>query len=287
MQKISGCEGSGGAAFVRAATALRLVDFWITPFYSVSPDAVPSKQVLKRRFAPYFETGLPFTVQLIGHAPAELAACAAHLEEIGVKAINLNLACPSKTVLGHGNGGALLKNPDVLKSIVSEVKKAISAHISLSVKLRAGFDSDAELRNLIAAVEDAELIVFHYRTVLEMYHPIANGLERLGNAVESAKNIPVIGNGDIQSPGDARRMVQETGCAGVALARFFLKNPGILNAIRNGKLPSPQTCRRAMLSEMRNCRSELGPLLEFARTGMEQQEFRSFLLELGIRMKKT
>ena len=279
-------EGVQTPAFVRAATALRLVDFWITPFYSVSSDAVPSKQVLKRRFAPYFETGLPFAVQLIGHAPAELAACAAHLEEIGVKAVNLNLACPSKTVLGHGNGGALLKNPDAVRTIVSEVKKVLSAHISFSVKLRAGYDSDAELPDLIAAVEDAELIVFHYRTVSEMYQPIANGLARLGKAVESAK-VPVIGNGDIQSPGDAHRMVQETGCAGVALARFFLKNPGILNAVRTGELPSPQTCRRAMLSEMRTCRSELGPLLEFARTGMEQQEFRSFLLELGIRKKKT
>lgn len=283
---LSPMEGIQTPAFVRAATALRLVDFWITPFYSVSPDAVPSKQVLKRRFAPYFETGLPFAVQLIGHAPAELAACAAHLEEIGVKAINLNLACPSKTVLGHGNGGALLKNPDAVNSIVAEVKKAISAHISLSVKLRAGYDSDAELKNLIAAVEDAELIVFHYRTVLEMYHPIANGLERLRKAVESANNISVIGNGDIQSLGDARRMVLETGCAGVALARFFLKNPGILNAIRNGEPPSPATSRRVMLSEMRNCNSELGPLLEFARTGMEQEEFRSFLLELGISKKQ-
>ncbi len=283
---LSPMEGVQTPAFVRAATALRLLDFWITPFYSVSPEAVPSKQVLKRRFAPYFETGLPFAVQLIGHAPVELAECAVHLEEIGVKAVNLNLACPSKTVLGHGNGGALLKNPDAVRAIVSEVRKALSAHISFSVKLRAGFSSDADLPDLIAAVEDAELVIFHYRTVSEMYHPIANGLTRLGKAVESAK-VPVIGNGDIQSADDASRMVRETGCDGVALARFFLKNPGILNAIRNGGTPSSQTSRRAMLAEMRNCKSELGPLLEFARTGMEQDEFRSFLHELGINKKKN
>ncbi len=283
---LSPMEGVQTPAFVRAATALRLVDFWITPFYSVSPDAVPSKPVLKRRFAPYFETGLPFAVQLIGHAPEELAECAANLEEIGVKAINLNLACPSKTVLGHGNGGALLKNPDLLKRIVSEVRKAISARISLSVKLRAGFDSDAALPDRITAVEDAELIVFHYRTVSERYFPISNGLERLAKAVESAHHVPLIGNGDLCSANDAQRMVRETGCAGVALARFFLKDPGILNSIRKGELPSPTAARRAMLAEMRNCHSELGPLLEFARTGMDQEEFRAFLIELGIRKEK-
>ena len=267
-------------AFVRAATALRLVDLWITPFYSVSPDAVPAKRVLKRRFAPWLETGLPLMVQLIGHAPAELAACAARLEEIGVRAVNLNLACPSRTVVGHGSGGALLKDPGAVGKIVSGIRNAVSAQVSVSVKIRAGYDSDAMLPELIGAAEDAELIIFHYRTVTEQYRPVSDGLKRLEQAVECA-NVPVIGNGDIGSAEDAETMVRETGCAGIALARSFLKNPGILNALRTGEAVNAGARCHAMLEEMERFESGPGPLLEFARAGLPEEEFRVFLEQCG------
>ena len=101
-------------AFVRAANLLKLTDLWLTPFISVT-GSVPSAPVLRRRLEPYTESGLPLIVQLVGRTPDSLAECAVSLERLGIRAINLNLACPSPTVTSHGAGGALLRSPESVR----------------------------------------------------------------------------------------------------------------------------------------------------------------------------
>ena len=252
----------------------------------VAINALSRKNPKTYRIADVRDESYPVIVQLVG-SDAKIFDYAAKLAyELGAHALDINMGCPVRKIVNGNSGSYLMTDMPQAAKIIETVVRATP--LKVSVKFRKGWDCRS-----INAVEFAKMceesgasyVTVHGRTRSEFYSGKADW--DIIAAVKNAISIPVIGNGDILSPGDARRMVQETGCAGVALARFFLKNPGILNAIRNGKLPSPQTCRRAMLSEMRNCRSELGPLLEFARTGMEQQEFRSFLLELGIRKKKT
>lgn len=269
---LSPMEGVMTPAFVRAVNLLKLTDLWLTPFISVTA-SVPSAPVLRKRLEPYTESGLPLIVQLIGRTPGSLAECAVSLERLGIRAINLNLACPSPTVTSHGAGGTLLHTPENVRRIVSEVRTALQNSTSLSVKLRAGFD-EPDIAGLLDAVSGAEFIIFHYRTVLENYRPIKNGLTRLAEAVRRSP-VPVFGNGDITSPTDATRMLEKTGCSGIALARSFLKAPGLLNQIRQNDASALSVSD--LLNAMIRADSPIGPLREFARRALPPDEFRHFL----------
>lgn len=279
---LSPMEGVMTPPFVRAANLLKLTDLWLTPFLSVT-GSVPSPSVLRKRLLPYTESGLPVIVQLIGRDPDALTECAVSLEQSGIRAVNLNLACPSPTVAAHGAGGALLRDPERVRAIVRTVRNALKSTTSLSVKLRTGY-SNVDLARLIGAVEGAEFILLHHRTVQENYRSVPDGWKRLSEAVRLSP-VPVFGNGDIASPDDAVRMVGQTGCAGVALARAFLKNPGLLNAIRNPSTKSLTPLQ--MLEEMERAGSPQGPLREFARRALPPDEFRRFLKRDLVRDLET
>ena len=233
---LSPMEGVMSPWFIRTCGRLQLVDHWITPFFSVTGGAVPSKRIIRKRLAPYIETGIPITAQVLGKDPLHVVKCAIHLVQTGlIEGINLNFACPSTTVTGNGAGSALLDQLPILEKIISEVRNELPETIPLSVKLRAGTAFERTDQIIKAAVAGgADLIIFHYRTKDEMYCPVEHGWKRIRQAVDSAGRVPVIGNGDIRSVSDAVRMVSETGCRGVALARAFLGNPLLLHQI-NGK----------------------------------------------------
>ena len=229
-------EGVMSPWFIRTCGRLGLVDHWMTPFFSVTGGAVPSKRIIRKRLAPYLETGIPITAQVLGKDPLNVVKCAVHLVQTGsVAGINLNFACPSTTVTGNGAGSAMLDRLDLVETIIAEVRKTLPETVPLSVKLRSGTRIPAVEDVIKAAVNGgAETIIFHYRTKDEMYFPVKNGWERIRKAVSVSEGIPIIGNGDIRSVEDAERMISETGCQGVALARAFLGNPVLLHRI-NGK----------------------------------------------------
>ena len=86
-------EGVMSPWFIRACGKTRLVDHWITPFFSVTGGAVPSKRIIRKRLAPYLETGIPITAQVLGKDPANVVKCAVHLVQTGLVAgINLNFS---------------------------------------------------------------------------------------------------------------------------------------------------------------------------------------------------
>ena len=272
---LSPMEGVTTASFIRAASGLGLADLWMTPFFSVTAGSVPSRASLRKKLLVYTETGLPLIVQLIGHDADSLAATACRLAEIGVRAVNLNFACPSPTVIRHGSGGTLLKDPEKIRAIVSKMRSALPEHVSLSVKLRSGFEAP-NVKEIMHAVSDAEFIVFHFRTVREMYSPVAQGFERIAEAVKST-DLPVFGNGDIDSRESAEKMIHLTHCKGVAIARAFLRDPSLPNRIRgNGRVVSPME----MLAEMEKLGTPRPPLLEFARAALQEPEFRAYLERL-------
>jgi tRNA-dihydrouridine synthase C len=228
-------EGIMSPVFCRAMRELDLLDSWMTPFIRIS-NSIPGEKRLKSRISPFLESGLPVIVQLLGDNPGLLAESAARLLSFKIVGINVNFACPSKTVIGKGGGGALLREPDKMRAILTALRSACP-NASLSVKLRCGFESPNEIANIIPALFgfDIDFMAIHFRTVREEYRMVENGYERLRFAKHLAKEIPVIGSGDIFTLEEASRMFDISGVDGVMAARGLLKNPWLIRDIQTGK----------------------------------------------------
>lgn len=231
-------EGVMTPVFCRAAMELGMVRTWMTPFVPVNRGGVPARSIFRKHLAPYLRNnpGYPVIVQLLGHDPGSLAEAGRCLRGLGVRAVNLNFACPSPTVLSSGNGGACLKDPVLMAEICTAVAEAVP-DVSLSVKLRTGWESSSETGTLFKALQNTgiSLLICHFRTVREAYAPVpaAEALTRLARAVDSAEGLPLFGNGDILTPEHAFLMRKKTCCAGVAVGRGMLQDPFLLNRIRS------------------------------------------------------
>lgn len=186
---------------------------------------------------------LPTAAQIFGHE-SEIMAEAAHLLASGEYAyydgcalpdvIDINMGCPVKKIVTGGDGSALMKDPSRIFDIVKAVRAAIDK--PLTVKLRAGWDSSSKnaLECALAAQEGgADAICVHGRTREDFYSPPVD-LEIIA-AVKDAISVPVIGNGGIFSADDAVRMIRETHCDGLMIARGAVGNPFIFAEI-NAKL---------------------------------------------------
>ena len=236
---LSPLQGVMTRTFLQAAARLDLIPCWFTPFFSTGGVSVPKRAAILRKLAPYrVRPDLPVIFQLIGHDSHSLAATAAGFAENGVGGINLNFACPSRTVTASGNGASLLKHPELAGELTRAVREAVPGDVSVSVKLRSGWDSPDRVREIVRAVCDAgaDWIVFHHRTAAEGYSPVdaSERFRRIAEAVNSAGTVPVFGNGDIAGCRDADELVRRTGCAGVAVGRGFLSDPWLVKRILSG-----------------------------------------------------
>lgn len=182
----------------------------------------------------------PMAIQLFGSEPEFVAEAAAMIEsreyktcisEASPVAIDINMGCPMHKIVGNGEGSALMKNPKLAASIVEATAKALK-HTPVTVKIRAGWDSDSknapEMARMLEAA-GASLICVHGRTREQMYNP---GIDiNIITAVKNAVNIPVIGNGDIYYAEDAKNMLEITGCDGLMIGRGSLGNPWLFSEI--------------------------------------------------------
>jgi len=224
-------EGVMTDLFCRVMNELKLTDCWITPFIRIS-NAVPGIKSLKEKISRFTESGLPLTVQIMGNNTVFMAGASKTLNDLVINGININFACPSKTVLKNGSGGALLKNIPLMKEIICAVKDG-AGNLSVSVKMRAGFSSESEMPEILDALVETRpaYVIFHFRTVAEEYENIPTGLERTREAVKILGKIPLIASGDIFRAEDASAVISETGCAGIAAGRGLLKNPFLIREI--------------------------------------------------------
>lgn len=172
-------------------------------------------------------------LQLFGHEPEIMARAAEELTRDGRYAmLDINMGCPVPKIVGNGEGSALMREPVRAAELIAAVAKA--SHVPVSVKMRLGFEPGSEaylLLGQLAQESGAAMITLHARTRSQFYegHADWRAIRRLSERV----TIPVVGNGDVAGAQDALRMLEETGCAGVAVGRAAQGNPWIFAQIRD------------------------------------------------------
>ena len=194
------------------------------------------------RLSTHHESETPRSIQLYGVDPATTEAAVRLLvDEDRADHIDLNFGCPAKEVTGSACGSALMRTPDLAARLMQAAVEATSRPVT--VKMRKGWDADH-----ITAVECAKaceqagaaLVAVHARTREQMYTP---GIDpEIIARVKDAVKVPVLGNGDIHCAEDALRMVRQTNCDGVMIARGALGDPWLferVNAAIEG-LPAPK-----------------------------------------------
>ena len=176
----------------------------------------------------------PYTMQLSGSIPEHLAEAARMAEAAGADMVDLNMGCPASNVTSGGAGSALLKDIRLAECCVKAMVKAVA--VPVTVKMRAGWDNSqkerADYLDFLRMFEAAgvQALAIHPRTRAQQYTGEADW-NLIARAVEAGVSFPIIGNGDVNSPGDALRMFRETGCAGVMIGRAALTNPWIFRQI--------------------------------------------------------
>jgi len=168
----------------------------------------------------------PLCVQIFGSNPENMARAAVIVEKMGADIIDLNMGCPTPKIVRNGEGAALMKTPELAARIVREV--VFRVRVPVTVKMRKGWDENsvnAVEVALLAEAAGAAAITIHGRLRSQFYGEQADW-DIIG-AVKTALKIPVIGNGDIRTPVDAKRMMEETACDAVMIGRAAMGNPWI------------------------------------------------------------
>ena len=168
----------------------------------------------------------PVALQIFGSEPELMAEVARSIEDQPFDILDINMGCPVPKVVNNGEGSALLKNPELIRKIVSAVSRAVKKPVT--VKMRIGFEgADVDPVGIAKIMEDsgAAAIAVHGRTRQQYYSGKADW--DTIRKIKEAVSVPVIGNGDVDSPKKAEAMLKETGCDGVMIGRAVRGNPWI------------------------------------------------------------
>ncbi len=242
----------------------------------VKMDALVRNDAHTYRLLDYEPDMHPIGAQLCGSKLKMAATCARIIEDLGFDVLDFNCGCPVDKVAKDGSGSAMLKTPELIGEILSEMINAVK--IPVTVKIRAGWDAEsinAPLITQIAEKAGAKAITVHGRTRAQAYKGPANW-DYIKACKQAAKEILVIGNGDVFDADAALRIVEHTNCDAILVSRGTMGQPWIVEDILRAfeGLPpiarTPLDVRDALLEHFHlilKYRNEKQALLDFRRVG--------------------
>jgi len=241
----------------------------------ISTEALVRNSEKTERLLRFDEFQRPISAQIFGAKPDVMADGAVIVESFGVDVIDINLGCSVPKVLKSGSGVALMRESKLLSQIISGVAKAVRTPVT--VKMRAGYDRSSPDCVFVAKLAEdfgASAVTVHPRYGTDRFRGEADW--SLIARVKTAVGIPVIGNGDVDGPEAALRMIDETGCDGVMVGRAALGNPWVFSDIAaalngeqvNGTTPERQEVGKVLLWHYRMSAHE--------STGSPVRRFRKF-----------
>ena len=181
------------------------------------------------------------SVQLVGNDPAQMAEAARINADLGAEIIDINMGCPAKKVCKKAAGSALLRDEKLVADILSAVVTAVD--IPVTLKIRTGWSPEHRNGLTIARLAERcgiQALAVHGRTRACRFNGTAE-YQTIAEIVQ-AVSIPVVANGDIDTPQKAQYVLQQTGAAGVMVGRAACGNPWLfrqINAVLNGDKPEP------------------------------------------------
>ncbi len=216
----------------------------------------------------------PVSLQLFGNDPKIISEMAKRIEERPFDILDLNMGCPVPKVVNNKEGSALLKDPALIGKIVEATARAIKKPVT--VKIRKGFDGeDIDIAQIARIIQESggAAVTVHGRT-REQYYAGKADWEAI-HRVKEAVSIPVIGNGDVDSPEKAEEMFAQTGCDAVMIGRAARGNPWIFARTRaylmegiRQPLPDKNEIRRMILRHGRllaDCKGEYTGMREMRK----------------------
>lgn len=176
--------------------------------------------------------GVTSVVQLAGVKPDVMADAAKIAVDLGADVVDINMGCPAKKVVGCFSGSALMRDLAQAKSIVRAVVRAVSVPVTL--KMRKGWDDSSQNAPELAAIAEAEgvkMLTVHGRTRCQFYRGSSDW--DFFKEVKATTRLPVIGNGDIKTPEDARKVMESTGVDGVMIGRGCYGRPWLFRQVHS------------------------------------------------------
>jgi tRNA-dihydrouridine synthase C len=237
-------EGLADVYLRRLLTAQGGFDWVVSEFVRVGqrgyPDRVFYNICPELRHGGKTDCGTPIRVQLLGNDLEAMAENAQRAVQLGSYGIDINFGCPSKTVNRRQGGAIMLQEPESLYRVVNAVRAALPPEVTVSAKMRLGYDDMSLMLDNAQAIEagGATEVTVHARTKLQGYAPPAHWDELA--RIQDVINIPLIANGDIWTVEDYHACVATSGTTDVMLGRGAVRCPDLASRIRQNKMTGAQ-----------------------------------------------
>ncbi len=198
----------------------------------VSADGIMQGNPQTRQHLIFHESERPISIQIFGSNPKSMGEASALVTDVfQPDFIDINFGCPVKKIVKRNGGSGCLRDLDLVEKIIRSVVR--NTHLPVSTKIRSGFDEptrDPVTIGLRCQDSGSQMVILHARTRTDMYsgHARWDEIASLVDALE----IPVVGNGDVHVGSKAKAMKEETGCAGIMIARGSHGSPWIFSQAR-------------------------------------------------------